>query len=63
MSQSFGYAGKILRVDLTSGNITESPTSDYADRTNPFGPIGYHGNVPEAYPRVSDQSTTRSSRS
>jgi aldehyde:ferredoxin oxidoreductase len=28
----FGYAGKILRVDLSSGTTTEVPTSDYADR-------------------------------
>lgn len=28
---SFGYAGKILRVDLSSGNITEASTLDYAD--------------------------------
>ena len=27
-----GYAGKILRVNLSSGKITETPTSDYADR-------------------------------
>jgi len=25
-----GYAGKILRVDLTAGSITSIPTSDYA---------------------------------
>jgi len=28
----YGYAGKILRVDLTSGRITTMPTTDYADR-------------------------------
>jgi len=28
----FGYAGKILRVDLSSGQISEATTSDYADR-------------------------------
>lgn len=28
----FGYAGKILRVDLTRGKITETPTADYSDR-------------------------------
>ena len=28
----FGYAGKILRVDLSSGSISELPTIDYADR-------------------------------
>ncbi|MFO8102449.1 MAG: aldehyde ferredoxin oxidoreductase N-terminal domain-containing protein [Dehalococcoidia bacterium] len=27
----FGYAGRILRVDLSSGRITESPTTDYTD--------------------------------
>jgi aldehyde:ferredoxin oxidoreductase len=27
-----GYAGRILRVDLSSGRITETPTMDYADR-------------------------------
>ncbi|MBM3133370.1 MAG: aldehyde ferredoxin oxidoreductase, partial [Chloroflexi bacterium] len=31
-TSNFGYAGKILRVDLSSGRIEESPTSDYADR-------------------------------
>jgi len=29
---SFGYSGKILRVDLSSGNITHTSTADYADR-------------------------------
>ena len=28
----FGYAGKILRVDLSSGRTTEMATTDYADR-------------------------------
>ena len=28
----FGYAGKILRVDLSSGQISETPTSDYSAR-------------------------------
>jgi aldehyde:ferredoxin oxidoreductase len=28
----FGYSGKILRVDLSSGNMTEVSTLDYADR-------------------------------
>jgi aldehyde:ferredoxin oxidoreductase len=28
----FGYAGKILRVDLSSQSITTLPTQDYADR-------------------------------
>jgi aldehyde:ferredoxin oxidoreductase len=28
----FGYAGKILRVDLSSGSTAQVPTSDYADR-------------------------------
>jgi len=32
MSGEFGYAGKILRVDLSSGIITHIPTMDYADR-------------------------------
>jgi aldehyde:ferredoxin oxidoreductase len=27
-----GYAGKILRVDLSSGGISETPTADYSDR-------------------------------
>jgi len=27
-----GYAGKMLRVDLSSGNQTKMPTTDYADR-------------------------------
>jgi len=29
--KTFGYAGQILRVNLSSGEITESPTTDYAD--------------------------------
>ena len=29
---TFGYAGKILRVDLSLGSITEVSTSNYADR-------------------------------
>ncbi|MBW1900519.1 MAG: hypothetical protein JRJ20_02675 [Deltaproteobacteria bacterium] len=29
---TFGYAGKILRVDLSSGIVTNQPTSDYADQ-------------------------------
>ena len=29
---AYGYSGKILRVDLSSGNISSIPTSDYADR-------------------------------
>lgn len=29
---TFGYAGKILRVDLTSRKITEVSTTDYSDR-------------------------------
>ena len=28
----FGFAGKILRVDLSYGHISETPTSDYAER-------------------------------
>ncbi len=32
MTGEFGYAGKILRVDLSSGNITHVPTMNYADR-------------------------------
>ena len=28
----FGYAGEILKVDLSNGNITRLPTADYADR-------------------------------
>jgi len=28
----FGIAGKILRVDLSSAHISETPTSDYAER-------------------------------
>jgi len=28
----YGYIGKILRVDLSSGSITHVPTMDYADR-------------------------------
>ena len=32
MVEEFGYAGKILRVDLSSGRTTEFPIKDYADR-------------------------------
>ena len=31
MAGAFGYAGKILRVDLSSGEIGEFPTAGYAD--------------------------------
>ena len=29
MATSYGWTGKILRIDLTTGKITETPTSDY----------------------------------
>ncbi len=32
MTNLHGYAGKILRVDLSSGSITHMPTMDYASR-------------------------------
>ncbi|MEE8618834.1 MAG: aldehyde ferredoxin oxidoreductase N-terminal domain-containing protein [Dehalococcoidales bacterium] len=32
MAAKFGYAGKILKVDLSSASISDVPTSDYADR-------------------------------
>ncbi len=32
MSGEFGYAGKILKVDLSSGSITDIPTDKYADK-------------------------------
>jgi aldehyde:ferredoxin oxidoreductase len=32
MAAKFGYAGKILEVDLSSLNVRDIPTSDYADR-------------------------------
>ena len=32
MKQQYGYAGRILRVDLSSESTTEVPTSDYAER-------------------------------
>ena len=32
MSELYGYAGKVLRVDLSSGEITHVPTMDYANR-------------------------------
>ncbi len=32
MAAEFGYAGKILRVDLSSASMSDVPTSDYADR-------------------------------
>ncbi|MFC1944300.1 aldehyde ferredoxin oxidoreductase N-terminal domain-containing protein [Chloroflexota bacterium] len=41
---NWGYAGKILRVDLTSGGITEIPTQDYAE-----GFLGGRGFAAKAY--------------
>src|SRR3989304_2599813 len=32
MENLYGYCGKILRVDLSTGAITRIPTMDYADR-------------------------------
>ena len=32
MAVQYGYAGKILKVDLSSGSTTDLPTADYADR-------------------------------
>ena len=32
MTERFGYAGKILRVNLSSQSVTVSPTADYSDR-------------------------------
>ena len=32
MATSYGWTGKILRVDLTTGKITETPTSDYVPK-------------------------------
>jgi len=32
MTAEYGYAGKILKVDLSSPRISDIPTSDYADR-------------------------------
>jgi len=32
MSAEFGYAGKILKVDLSSARMRDVPTSDYSDR-------------------------------
>ena len=32
VAKPYGYIGKILRVDLSSGSITQMPTMDYADR-------------------------------
>ncbi|MFC2041305.1 aldehyde ferredoxin oxidoreductase N-terminal domain-containing protein [Chloroflexota bacterium] len=32
MSAMYGWVGKILRIDLTSGNIIETPTSDYVPK-------------------------------
>ncbi|MFC1994420.1 aldehyde ferredoxin oxidoreductase N-terminal domain-containing protein [Chloroflexota bacterium] len=31
MTEQYGYAGKILKVDLSSGTISTTPTSDYTD--------------------------------
>ena len=32
MTGQYGYAGEILRVDLSSGRVTRMPTMDYAER-------------------------------
>jgi len=32
MTEQYGYAGNILRVDLSSGAITRTPTANYSDR-------------------------------
>ena len=32
MATLYGWTGKILRVDLTTGKITETPTSDYVPK-------------------------------
>lgn len=32
MAELFGYAGKMLRVDLSSKSVTDFPTTDYSDR-------------------------------
>lgn len=32
MTRLYGYAGKILRVDLSSGSMADVPTMDYADK-------------------------------
>ncbi len=31
MTEHFGYAGKILRVDLSSGTVSSTPTKKYVD--------------------------------
>ncbi len=41
---SFGYAGKVLTVDLSSGKIVAIPTRDYADRF-----LGGRGMAAKAY--------------
>jgi len=40
----FGYAGEILKTDLSNGNITRIPTADYADKY-----IGGHGIAARLY--------------
>ncbi len=32
MTDQYGYAGKILRIDMSSGAVTHMPTMDYANR-------------------------------
>ncbi|MFC1848330.1 aldehyde ferredoxin oxidoreductase N-terminal domain-containing protein [Chloroflexota bacterium] len=32
MTEGYGYAGNILRIDLSSGKISRTPTAEYADR-------------------------------
>ncbi len=31
MTDHFGYAGNILRVDLSSGTVSSTPTKEYVD--------------------------------
>jgi aldehyde:ferredoxin oxidoreductase len=53
VARKYGYAGKMLRVDLTSGHIKTMPTTDYADRF--IGGMGVAARVywDEALPDVS----------
>jgi len=41
MTEHFGYAGDILRVDLSSGTVSSMPTKKYAD-----GFLGFRGKGP-----------------
>ena len=44
MTNSYGWAGKILWVDLTSGKMTKVPTSDFEPEKF-IGGVGLNSNI------------------